>query len=170
MFREAKREQRNPRWAVDKLIVNGKVSQVKKDKVTDINVNTTDAAIQLQEEIKNSTLKTYNHSSFQVHYIPISHQDNIVPAMYSIYSDVRVARATHNIYAYCIKHEDSATEHYEDDGEYRAGRILLNLLKENELENAFVCVSRWYGGVHLGKARFNYIIDAAKEALSSVLS
>ena len=144
------------------------MTEVKKDKVTDINVNTTNAAIQLQDDIKRSTLKTFQKSSFLGHYVPVTNQDNVIPALHSIYSDTRCARASHNIYAYRIKHGDSFTEHYDDDGEYGAGQHLLNLLRDCNAENALVCVLRWYGGVHLGKARFQYITDAGREALRGV--
>ena len=106
-------------------------------------------------------------SSFVGHYVPVSDQDKIVPAIQSVYSDTRCARATHNMYAYRIRHGGTVTEHYEDDGEYGGGRVLLNLLRDHDVDNAFVCVTRWYGGTHLGKARFDYIAEAAKEALAT---
>ena len=57
-------------------------------------------------------------------------------------------------------------EHYEDDGEWGAGRMLLKLLRENNVTNSLVCVTRWYGGKHLGRTRFDLIKEAACQVLS----
>ena len=57
-------------------------------------------------------------------------------------------------------------EHFKDDGEYGAGRLILQYLKDNDICNKLVCVSRWYGGTHLGPVRFQYIENAVKEVLS----
>ena len=46
---------------------------------------------------------------------------------------------------------------------------MLKLLKDNNLTNTLVCVTRWYGGTHLGKLRFKYIEDAAKETHSEII-
>ena len=48
--------------------------------------------------------------------------DDGIPALHAIYANHRVARATHNIYAYRIQMADRLVEHFEDDGEYGAGR------------------------------------------------
>ena len=32
---------------------------------------------------------------------------------------------------------------------------MLQLLRDNDITGKIVCVSRWYGGVNLGEARFN---------------
>ena len=167
LYRDAKKNNQRAKWIRDKLIINGQVSEVKRDKVTDVNMNTTDTAIQLQGATKHSTLKTYKKSSFVGHYVPVNHQDNIVPAIHSVFSDSRYARATHNMYAYRINHGGNVTEHYEDDGEHGGGRALLTMLRDKGVDNAFVCVTRWYGGTHLGKARFDYIKEAAAEALGA---
>ena len=169
-FKEAKRQQKNPRWSVDKLVIGGQVTQVKKDKVADININTSDVALQLQDTAKHSPPKTYNNSSFQCHHVAVNTQDDIVPALHVLYADSRIARATHNIYAYRLQNGNSITEHYEDDGEWGAGRVLLNLLKDNNITNRLVCVTRWYGGTHLGKTRFRYIEEAGRDALGEILT
>lgn len=164
-YRQAKQDKKDVKWSVDKLIISGVVKEVKKDKVRDINVNTTEKAVTLQHEIRHSPPQTHQGSSFQGHSLKITSQDDIIPALHAIYSDSRVARATHNIYAYRLKSSDRYIEHYEDDGEWGAGAKLLDMLRDNNIENSLVCVTRWYGGTHLGKARFNHIINAAKESL-----
>lgn len=162
-FKAARKDQKKPKWQVDKLVVGKEVTEVKKDQVNDININTNEIATQLK--IKHGPQKTYTKSSFQGHHVAINNQDSIIPALHAIYADSRVARATHNIYAYRIQTQSGVTEHYDDDGEWGAGKKLLELLRENQITDNLVCVTRWYGGTHLGKDRFKYIIEAAKETL-----
>lgn len=51
---------------------------------------------------------------------------------------------------------------YDDDGEDAAGSRLLHLLQILDVKNTVVVVSRWYGGVKLGPARFTHINNAAR--------
>lgn len=78
----------------------------------------------------------------------------------------KIARATHNIYAYTV----TSSEGHEqadcyDDGEKGAGPKLLQLLKVMKVDNAIVVVSRWYGGIHLGADRFRHICNVAREII-----
>ena len=110
--------------------------------------------------------QSYEDSSFQGHKISVETQDDIIPALHTIWSDIRVAIATHNIYAYRIKGVGSkVVEHYEDDGEWGAGRRLLTVLQEKDITNTLVCVTRWCGKKLLGPSRFTHIVDAANEVL-----
>ena len=71
------------------------------------------------------------------------------------------------IYAYRLSGTNNQTiEHYEDDGEYGAGRRLLNLLQEKDISEQLVCVTRWHCGPNIGRARFTFINDAANAVLS----
>jgi len=165
VYKQAKREKRNAKWSMDKLIIDGKVKEVTKDKVKDVNMDTNEKATSLQPELHHTPPQTHQGSSFQGHSMKVTSQDEIVPALHAIYADSRVARATHNIYAYRIKTGSGFLEHFEDDGEWGAGSKLLNMLKENNIENTLVCTTRWYGGVHLGKVRFDHIVNVAKSSL-----
>ena len=51
---------------------------------------------------------------------------------------------------------------YDDDGEDAAGGRLLHLLQILDVRNTVVVVSRWYGGIKLGPARFSHINNAAR--------
>lgn len=51
---------------------------------------------------------------------------------------------------------------YDDDGEDAAGGRLLHLLQILDIKNTVIVVSRWYGGVKLGPARFTHINNAAR--------
>lgn len=53
----------------------------------------------------------------------------------------------------------------DDDGEHAAGGRLLHLLQIVDAQNVMVVVTRWYGGVHLGPARFTHINNAARMLL-----
>lgn len=53
----------------------------------------------------------------------------------------------------------------DDDGESAAGSRLLHLLQITDAVNVVIVVSRWYGGVLLGPARFTHINNAARVLL-----
>ncbi|KAL8740673.1 MAG: hypothetical protein Q9190_006652 [Brigantiaea leucoxantha] len=86
-------------------------------------------------------------------------------------TDKRAAKATHNISAYRIRQYPSGSEvlyqDYDDDGEDAAGARLLKLLQMMGVWNVLVVVSRWYGGIKLGPARFGIINAVARQAVVS---
>lgn len=85
-------------------------------------------------------------------------------------TDKRAAKATHNISAWRIRgNEGDATfQDFDDDGETAAGGRLLKLLQMMDVWNVVVVVSRWYGGIHLGPARFAIINEAARDAVGKL--
>lgn len=82
-------------------------------------------------------------------------------------TDKKAAKATHNITAWRMKQPDSGVvfQDCDDDGEAAAGGRLLQLLQLMDVWNAVVVVTRWYGGIHLGPARFQLINQVAREAI-----
>ena len=164
-FKKAKAEKEKPRFVMDKLVVQGAVTEVKKDQIRDINADTTGHAIALQDQLTHTPKIDHNGDVVQGHSMKVSNQEDIIPTLHTIYSDSRVARATHNIYAYRLKCGNRYVEHFEDDREWGAGRMLLDLLRNENRDNELVCVTRWYGGKRIGKKRFDYMLGAAKEAL-----
>lgn len=60
--------------------------------------------------------------------------------------------ATHNVYAYIIG-ENMGIQRYTDDGEPQgtAGVPVLDVIKKNGVTNTVVVVTRYFGGVLLGK-------------------
>ncbi|KAL8701138.1 MAG: hypothetical protein Q9201_005079 [Fulgogasparrea decipioides] len=84
-------------------------------------------------------------------------------------TDKRASKATHNISAYRIrtlaKGNEVVYQDCDDDGEDAAGGRLLRLLQVMDIWNMVVVVSRWYGGVKLGPARFGIINAVAHEAV-----
>lgn len=92
----------------------------------------------------------------------------------SLKTNGKIARATHNMYAYRIieerqteKGESRTLKHQdcEDDGEHGAGIKLVHLLELLDARNVVVVVTRWYGGIHLGPDRFRHICNIARDIL-----
>jgi hypothetical protein len=162
-YKEARANKQNPKWSLDKLIVGKNTTQVHREYVRDINTITNDIAT--ATKVKKGPPLTAEKSTFQGHCTSITSQDDIVPALHAIYADSRVARANHNIYAYRLQSGNRVIEHYEDDGEYGAGRKLLTMMKDEEITGKLICVSRWYGKSIVGRAEEDQVTNAAKEAL-----
>lgn len=88
-------------------------------------------------------------------------------------TDRKVAAATHNISAWRIRQKKSDTadagetivQDYDDDGETAAGGRLLHVMQLMDVWDVVVVVTRWFGGIHLGPARFRLINDAGRDAL-----
>lgn len=57
---------------------------------------------------------------------------------------------------------------YDDDGEARGGQRLLGCLTAEKVSNAAIVVARVWGGVNLGKARFDHIQERARTLLRAV--
>jgi hypothetical protein len=80
--------------------------------------------------------------------------------------DKKIASATHNISAYRILDPKSGAvyQDFDDDGETAAGGRVLHLMQLMSLNNVMVVVTRWYGGIHLGPARFGIMNNVARDA------
>ena len=89
------------KWAGEKLIINDTVTQVKKDKVKDINIDTTDMATSMR--VKRSPPKTYDGSTFQGSRVNVATPDDVIPAIHAIYTDVRWG--TGNAQHLCVSHK-----------------------------------------------------------------
>jgi hypothetical protein len=88
-------------------------------------------------------------------------------------TDRKVAAATHNISAWRIRQTkgddgeggETVVQDYDDDGETAAGGRLLHVMQLMDVWNVVVVVTRWYGGIQLGPARFRIINDVGRDAL-----
>lgn len=76
----------------------------------------------------------------------------------------KFARATHNSWAFLG--EGGPVKN--DDGESGAGMVILRMLEREGLERHIVCVTRWYGGKHLGGDRFRHVQDAVRVYLDAL--
>lgn len=89
-----------------------------------------------------------------------------VPRILSqLLSDKKIAKASHNIVAWRCEYNGCLHQDNDDDGETAAGSRMQHLLNILDVKNVFVCVSRWFGGIHLGADRFKHINQATRDAL-----
>ena len=106
-------------------------------------------------------------SVFQGHTATVISLAEVKAVMEKLKRSSKIARATHNMFAYRIQGEKSSSllQDCDDDGEDAAGGRMLHLLQLLDVKNVLVVVSRWYGGIHLGPDRFKHINNAARQAL-----
>jgi len=89
-------------------------------------------------------------SVFIGHIKRIYNEDEAKEFISKIKSEHREAR--HNVYAYVIG-ENMGIQRYSDDGEPQGtgGIPVLEVIKKNEITDAVVVVTRYFGGILLGK-------------------
>jgi hypothetical protein len=105
-------------------------------------------------------------SVFVSHIARVTSLNDISNVMAQLQTDSRIARATHNMFAYRFRDiKGSLHADNDDDGEESAGSRLAELLDLMKVENVLVVVSRWFGGVLLGPSRFRTILNCAREAI-----
>lgn len=76
----------------------------------------------------------------------------------------KYAKATHNTWGVILP---GGTPLKGDDGESGAGLVIIRMLERAGLEGHVVCVTRWYGGKHLGGDRFRHVQDAVTAYLEA---
>ena len=108
-------------------------------------------------------------STFQAHAAPIASAEGARDVVDFLLQDNKVRRASHNMMAYRVDSgAGGLAEDCDDDGESAAGGRLLHLLQAMDARGVVVIVSRWYGGVKLGPARFTHINNAARLLLEDM--
>jgi putative IMPACT (imprinted ancient) family translation regulator len=163
-YKDAKDSGANPKWAVDKLIINGR------------RISATDDNPQIDPsedcnskiEIKHTEHKIVDGSTFIGHVATVKNSTDIPGVLATLLKDRSIAQATHNAYAYRIGRigSNNLKEVVRDDGEHGAGTTILKALQLNNVSNTIVVVSRFYGGKHMGPKRFDCFRDCANEALN----
>ena len=73
----------------------------------------------------------------------------------------------HIVCAFWIRGDPFYSQDFCDDGEISAGRSLLNILLNNNMENRVVFVARKFGGTKMGSSRFECYREAAISAIQS---
>lgn len=111
-------------------------------------------------------------SKFQAHLAVIHNVQQVSEVVqYLTEFAKRFTSATHNILAYRVLTVNGHIEQdCDDDGEAGAGKGLLFTLQQCEVVNCVVVVSRWFGGIKLGPARFKHINNVARELVTSKLN
>ena len=88
--------------------------------------------------------------------------------------DSRIARCSHLMAAWRIALRGDPrddpdgcvwAQDHDEDGETGAGRGLSHLLRVTQSADVCVVVARWFGGIHLGPARFQLINNCARDML-----
>ncbi len=166
MFVDAKRQGKQTRWNQDKLQIDGRTHKPPKDTNKDINLDTTEAAMKLKA--KHTAVITKENSHFQAHTVNISSTDDVIPALKALCADTRIAGASHVMYAYRVGTQQHFVHNWEDDGEWGGGRWIMGAIQQHNVYNQLVCVTRWYGGRNMGKARFDTIKELANMAMEGL--
>jgi hypothetical protein len=113
---------------------------------------------------------TEKKSTFQAHLAPAHSAADVQAVLDCLLSNPKIRGASHPcMMAYRIARPDAAgslLQDCDDDGESAAGGRLLHLLQLVGATDVVVVVSRWFGGVHLGPARFALITNAARQLLA----
>ena len=165
---EAKKNHTSTRvkLVADKLIVNSNVS---KDA---FELNPLDTTMPASDPIPLETLLhsspvTVKGSIFQGHLHPVHTEGELIQAIRAISQDKQLVKSDHAMYAYNFIDPEGVNRcGYFDDGEWTGGNILSTLLCEKELSNIVIIVTRSFGGVHLGKKRFELIRQVANETIA----
>ncbi|EFA75457.1 exocyst complex subunit 5 [Heterostelium album PN500] len=93
---------------------------------------------------------TDKKSRFQAHLAIVYSSEDVELVLDKLYTNKKIADATHNMYAYRIKMNDGQiNEYYNDDGEAGAGDKMLFTLIKNECDRILIVVTRWFGGILL---------------------
>ncbi len=105
-------------------------------------------------------------STFVAHGAKIESRDDVKPVLLKTFQDRRVAGATHNMFAYRFKdNHGNIREGHNDDGEHGAGWKMLEVLRDENVEDSMIICTRWFGGKHLGPDRFKRIKEVTADAL-----
>ena len=103
------------------------------------------------------------------HVASVSSMDHVHWVLHHLlFTDKKVGQASHNMIAYKF-HDNKMgciVSDSDDDGEKGSGSKLAALLDLADAQDCIVVVSRWYGGVHLGPARFKWIATVARQGTS----
>lgn len=103
---------------------------------------------------------TDKKSVFQAHFAEIHDVDDIPLFLRAVkITNKKSHSATHIMWACTVdKHHCG-----DDDGEKGAFKIILHVLQQLAIPNVIVAVSRWFGGVKLGPARFKHIASVTRD-------
>lgn len=151
----------------DKLIVNDEVStQVFESNPIKFTTPTED--VLAYDAIQHSARTNVKNSIFQGHFSAVHTQKEAVKVLRALHQNEVVADSDHVIYAYRYTDLDGEDiEGYSDDGEWTASKLLMDILKMNEIHEAILVVTRKFGGKKLGKQRFEIIKQVATAVIGN---
>jgi hypothetical protein len=139
---------------VNKIPVSDEVSPPSAEEIL---LRTTSVEYGMQSiQFFSTDIVTVKNSRFQLFAAEI---DDAVQAelAYKAVQRMRLAAtSTHLISAYRIN--DGALG-WRDDGDHAMGRVLHSIMKEKKISNCILFMARNFGGIHLGKQRFQIMAD-----------
>ncbi|KAJ8313473.1 hypothetical protein KUTeg_008976 [Tegillarca granosa] len=119
--------------------------------------------------IQSGDATTDNGNHFESRAAGIKSYSDARHAVRQILQIPKVAMSTHNIMAYRFTDKDNNNhEGTDENGEHGAAFTILKDLRQNNINNVIVVVSRKFGQ-KLGPRRFNHISNAAKSAVQKVV-
>ena len=153
----------NIKLVKDKLFVNNQLIKGKFESNCLDHITTSDAID--YNHIEHTLPRTVKNSVFQGHYHSVHTQMEASQVLRSCYQG-DTAKSDHIIYAYRFLDENGQTvSGHDDDGEWSASQILMELLQDKGINDGILIVTRKHGGQNLGKQRFDIIRQVAHEAL-----
>ena len=160
-FKEAKMSGQKVRWLGEKLIIDNETVEAPRDFIRPLwdNIDQRISEVKFKNETPNQ-----DHSGQYFHKIisQMLHQWKTLHHHFRLCLWTLVWQGLPTIpYAYRISSEGGAIEHCEDDGKWEAGRQNLKILRDTNIMDKLVVVSRWFGGQNIGPKR--YIEAAGKE-------
>lgn len=118
--------------------------------------------------IKGKTTKS-NLSRFTSYAAAVESFEDIQAAFTKL--RMKFADATHISCAYRLPGANTPqNQDYVDDGEFGCGRTMLKVLKDEQYTNMVVFIVRYYGGKHLGVARYKIFRELAAQAIKTLIN
>ena len=103
-------------------------------------------------------------SKYAVSGAPCSSAEDAKAFIKELCKTEKFAKATHNTWAVLL--DDGPLKN--DDGESGAGMVIVRMLEREGLRGHLICVTRWFGGKHLGGDRFRHVQEAVRVYLEGM--
>ena len=119
---------------------------------------------------KASRRLTSRASTFVAHASPITSPSSRSELVRSLMAQKpELETASHNAWAMRTSYGNSplVQEASFDDGESGCGKLMLELMREANVSNTLVVLTRWFGGVMLGPDRWRLMRECVNDALSA---
>jgi len=104
-------------------------------------------------------------SRYSVSVGKVTGREDIKQFLKTLKTNKKYAKATHNSWAARISHDGAIFETKNDDGETGAGMVILRIMQKENVTDAVICVTRWFGGIKLEGDRFKHLQDGTKYAI-----
>jgi putative IMPACT (imprinted ancient) family translation regulator len=95
---------------------------------------------------------------------PVATPDEAREFIKTLCKNKKFAKATHNTWGLILPEGPIKN----DDGEAGAGMVILRMLEREGLSGHLICVTRWFGGKHLGGDRFRHVQEAVRIYLEAL--